>query len=165
MPYAITLIGRYDTWRQEEGDWLNETLPFKYFTYSVMSSYDTVPNYLFTEEVDMLGSIIIGKTIMEYETLLNENITKDNSFEREAFGLRALCINHYPFSSEVLKSKYDESKHDIMIGFAYTGDKWVASLRTTKEEVDCSVIAKQRGGGGHKAAARFEPKTFEEIWK
>ena len=165
IPYAITLIGRYDTWRQNEGDWENETLPFKYYCYSVMNSYDTVPDYIFEYE-DLVDCIIVGKYIMNSETLLNEIITKDNSFEKEVFGgLRALCINHYPFSSEVLKSKYDESKYDIMIGFAFTGKKWAVSLRSTKDEVDCSVIAKQRGGGGHKAAAGFESQTFEEIFK
>lgn len=165
MPYAITLIGRYDTWRLFEGDWKNETLPFSYFTYSIMSSSSNAPYYLFDNTINIKDSLGIGKTIMEYQERSNKIVTKSNSFEREVFGgLRALCINYYPFSSEILKSKYEESKHDIMIGFCFSNNMWIVSLRTTKEEVDCSVIARQRGGGGHRAAAGFEVKTFEEIF-
>jgi nanoRNase/pAp phosphatase (c-di-AMP/oligoRNAs hydrolase) len=68
------------------------------------------------------------------------------------------------FSSETCRSIYNPDKHDIMIGFILIGNKWSVSLRSAKEEVDVSLIAKRKGGGGHKGAAGFEVKTFEEIW-
>ncbi len=44
------------------------------------------------------------------------------------------------------------------------------SFRTTKEDVDVSIIAKKLGGGGHKKAAGFEVKgtieeALEKVWK
>jgi hypothetical protein len=102
---------------------------------------------------------------MKYQDIMDESATRSYSFEREAFGARVICLNVPYFNSESLKSKYDSNKHDIMIGFCYTGNKWSVSLRSGKEEFDVSVIAKQRGGGGHKGAAGFEVANFEDIFK
>ena len=51
-----------------------------------------------------------------------------------------------------------------MIGYCYTGTKWSISLRSSKPEFDVSIIAKQRGGGGHKGAAGFEVDNFKKIF-
>ncbi len=87
------------------------------------------------------------------------------AFEIEFEGLRAICLNQGAFSSNTLQTVYDPEKHDIMLGFQFNGRFWNVSLRSAKDEVDVSVIAKSRGGGGHKAAAGFEAKTFEGIFK
>lgn len=167
IPYAITLIGRYDTWRQNEGDWKNETLPFKYFMYGQCNSADTFPNeFLFYQpNVTKDIPIKIGKSIMKYQDMMDESATRAFSFPKEVYGgLRALVLNIPYFNSESLKTKYNKEDYDIMIGFCYTGNKWSVSLRSDKPEVDVSVIAKARGGGGHKGAAGFEVKIFEDIF-
>lgn len=46
--------------------------------------------------------------------------------------------------------------YDILIGFVFNGHEWRYSLRSTK--VDCSKVAMQYGGGGHKGAAGFNTK-------
>jgi nanoRNase/pAp phosphatase (c-di-AMP/oligoRNAs hydrolase) len=79
-------------------------------------------------------------------------------------GLRAICLNTRAFSSNTLKSVYNPDKHDVMIGFEYTGTKWSISLRSDND-IDVSVIAKVRGGGGHTKAAGFEVNNFEDIFK
>lgn len=87
------------------------------------------------------------------------------AFEREAFGgLKALCLNEGVFSSETMKTQKPE-RYDVLIGFVYNKSFWRVSLRTLKDDVDVSEIAKKRGGGGHKKAAGFEVKTFEDIFK
>jgi nanoRNase/pAp phosphatase (c-di-AMP/oligoRNAs hydrolase) len=107
----------------------------------------------------------IGKSIMKYQNTMNESITTKNSFERTAYGdYRCLCINYYPFSSEVMISKWDTSKYDFVMGFCYTGNKWSISLRSVGD-FDVSEIAKARGGGGHKNAAGFEVDSFDKIWE
>lgn len=43
-----------------------------------------------------------------------------------------------------------------MMPFVFTGKKWVFSIYSTHPEIDCSVLAKKYGGGGHKGAAGFQ---------
>lgn len=164
-PYAVTLIGRYDTWRQEEGDWQNETLPFKYYMYGACNSAETFPISVFRDMPNEIErKVESGKKIMNYENIMNEAICRTYSFEKEAYGLKAICINAPYFSSEVVKSVYNADIHDIMVGFCFSQGEWTVSLRSAKPEVDVSVIAKNRGGGGHKGAAGFKVKNFEDIF-
>lgn len=165
IPYAVTLIGRYDTWRQEEGDWQGETLPFKYCMYGMCNSAETFPTGLFYyDDAKIAPYLEIGKSIMKYENTMNESVCRSYSFEREAYGLKAICINAPYFSSEVVKSVYNADIHDIMVGFCFSQGEWTVSLRSAKPEVDVSIIAKARGGGGHKGAAGFKVKNFEDIF-
>lgn len=173
IPRAITLIGRYDTWRKDEGDWENETMPFKYFMYGNCNSVETFPsNWIFGIDKDEISyhytinnAIEIGKSIAKYQENMDEGIVRKNVFPIEAYGLKAIAINYFPFSSEVLKSIWDDSKYDIQIGFFYTNGKWGVSLRSIGDKVDCSLIAKARGGGGHKNAAGFEVTNFNKIFE
>lgn len=166
IPYAVTLISRYDTWRQSEGDWKNETLPFKYYMYGQCNTAETFPINLFkADKYDIELCLMDGKNIMKYQETLDEAVTKSYAFEKMAFGLRALVLNASFFSSDILKTKYDPLKHDIMLAFVYTGTQWSVSLRSAKPEFDVSVIAKERGGGGHLAAAGFEVDNFSNIFK
>lgn len=167
VPYAITLLGRYDTWRQEEGDWEGETLPFQYAMRVYCTSAETLSTVLLTEESDHLIKKLVseGKTVLLYQEQQDMLACQRSAFEATLGGLRAVCLNTRAFSSNTMKSVYNLEKHDIMVGFEYTGTKWSVSLRSDKPNVDVSVIAKSRGGGGHKAAAGFECETFDEIFK
>jgi nanoRNase/pAp phosphatase (c-di-AMP/oligoRNAs hydrolase) len=49
-----------------------------------------------------------------------------------------------------------------MLTFQYDGKAWQCSIYTTKNDIDCSVIAKSLGGGGHAGAAGF---TTDAIFK
>lgn len=167
VPHAITLIGRYDTWRQKEGEWENETLPFKYYMYGQSNSVETFPTHILALPENVIDTLVQkGVAIMKYQQMMDEAMTTAYSFEREAFGgLRAICCNVPYFSSETVGTAYNPDKHDIMIGFAFGGDNWRVSLRSAKPEVDVSVIAKGKGGGGHKGAAGFQVENFEDIFK
>lgn len=166
VPYAVTLIGRYDTWRQNEGYWVGETLPFKYYMYGQCNSTETFPRGLFKwNRQDIDDAISTGRGIMDYQEMMDASAARSYAFEIEAYGARALAMNQAYFNSESLKTVYNPEIHDIMIGFVYTGTKWSVSLRSAKPEFDVSAIAKERGGGGHKGAAGFEVKEFNDIFK
>ncbi len=165
IPKAITLLGRYDTWRQNEGDWEGETLPFQYWTRLECTSPETFPDFLFWEIADLKEQVEIGSYIIDYQEQQDMLACQRSSFERDFNGLRAICLNTRAFSSNTMKTVYDNEKHDIMVGFEYTGTKWSISLRSIGDKADCSIIAKERGGGGHKNAAGFECNTFDEIFK
>ena len=168
IPPIVELVGKYDTWRANGTyEWDTIVLPMKYYLYGKVSKPNDVTNYWFDEySGDIVDNMLeIGKSIMEYERKMDESKTNSYAFEREAYGLRALCINTNFMSSETMITKFDSSKHDIMIGFAYNGNNWGVSLRSVGDKVDVSQIARERGGGGHSQSAGFQAVTFEDIFK
>ena len=170
VPPIVELVGKYDTWRANgTNEWEATVLPMKYYLYGKVNKPEDVQiewfenNY--TAKERLLNMTIIGHSIMNYERKMDESKTNSYAFERKAYGLRALCINTNFMSSETMMTKFDSSKHDIMIGFAYNGNNWGISLRGIEGGVDVSQIAKERGGGGHKGAAGFQVDNFEDIFK
>lgn len=174
MPTAVKLLGEYDTWRNQDKErWDNAIMPFQYGMRMTCSSPETFQQQLFSKEQDIgilyadaFCSKIIeqGQLILSYQKTQNE-IACRYSFELEFDGLRAICLNNGGANSQVFASVYDENKHDLMIPFVFTGKHWTFSLYTTKEEIDCSVLAKTRGGGGHKKAAGFKLDSLPENFK
>ena len=172
IPPIVELVGKYDTWRANgTNEWEETVLPMKYYLYGKVNKPEDVKNYWFdsVEELyheDIIDDMLeIGKSIMEYERKMDESKTNSYAFERDVYGLRALCINTNFMSSETMMTKFDSSKHDIMIGFAYNGNNWGVSLRSIGDKVDVSQIAKERGGGGHSQSAGFQASTFDDIFK
>lgn len=170
MPTAVKLAGEYDTWRnQDKFRWDNAILPFQFGMRMFCNSPETFPPELF-DHYDIVTDnpvykiINDGKLILSYQKTQNERACK-SSFEIDFAGLRAICLNNGGANSQVFDSVYDESKHDVMIPFVFTGKHWTFSLYTTKDEVDCSVIAKSNGGGGHKKAAGFQLKELPDAFK
>lgn len=165
MPYAVSLLGKYDTWRNSDPkEWSEEILPFQYGMRLICNSPETFPVDLFDDrDSDVLKIIRNGKTIIEYQNSQNALLCKRAAFECSISGYRAICLNMGGASSQAFLSVYDESKHDVMMPFFFNGREWVFSLYTTKPEVDCSAIAKERGGGGHKGAAGFQASSLESI--
>ena len=171
IPPIVELVGKYDTWRANGTDeWDKHVLPVKYFLYGKVNKPEDIDSKWFIMD-ELLNALAladmfdIGKSIMEYERKMDESKTNSYAFEIEAYGLRALCINTNFMSSETMMTKFDSSKHDIMIGFAYNGNNWGVSLRSVGDKVDVSQIAKERGGGGHSQSAGFQASTFEDIFK
>lgn len=162
MPYGVFLLGQYDTWRQKE-NWNTQVLPFQYGLRAMTNSLENFPGMHVMDRWTWIDPIITqGKAILSYQASQNEKHCTELAFETEFKGLRAICLNSPLANSQAFESVWDESKHDVMICFRYNGKikQWVYSLYTTKDSVDCSVIAKEMGGGGHKKAAGFQHKDF-----
>lgn len=170
MPTAVKLLGEYDTWRNQDKErWDNAIMPFQYGMRMICSSPETFPPELFEMPAIVTDSPVYkiihdGQLILTYQKTQNERACR-SSFEIEFDGLRAICLNNGGANSQVFDSVYDEAKHDVMIPFVFTGKHWTFSLYTTKDEVDCSVIAKSKGGGGHKKAAGFKLDYLPENFK
>ena len=65
-------------------------------------------------------------------------------------GLKCFCLNRKG-NSLMFGDKINE--YDAVIPFYYNNGKFTYSIFSNKEDIDCSVIAKSYGGGGHKGAA------------
>lgn len=168
IPPVVELVGKYDTWRAfGTEEWEEEVLPVKYYLYGKVGHPDDVISEwladIYPHFLDLIT--LTGRSILAYERKMDEARTKSYAFETEAYGLRALCINTNFMSSETMISRFDPEKHDIQIGFAWNGRGWGVSLRSIEGGADASLIARERGGGGHKGAAGFEVKQFEDIFK
>jgi hypothetical protein len=96
-----------------------------------------------------------------------------NGFEIELFEpnleqgnyRKFVCINKERFNPINFGIDYHKDGYDGVACFHYTNGKWNFSLYNDNGLVDCSVIAKQFGGGGHKGAAGFVVDDLTVILK
>ena len=66
-----------------------------------------------------------------------------------------ICINEERFNPINFGIDYHKDGYDGVACFHFDGTHWNFSLYNDNGLVDCSAIAKQFGGGGHKGAAGF----------
>lgn len=165
-PKFIHLLGRYDVWdHSDQSLWDREILPFQYGMR--LENTDPSKNWEFWSNLFKADNtfyektIKIGKLILSYDAETSARYMRSHAYEIQFEGLRALAVNIGNVSSMFFASMYDPAKHDIMIAYSYIrGQFWGVTLYSDKPEVDCSMLAKKRGGGGHKGAAGFSSKDF-----
>ncbi len=170
-PLAVKLLGRYDVWDQ---DWSKDVVPFQYGLRTIknLDHNHNLWKELFSSPIDsqyvkeMIDGIIkVGKHVLRYVEASNADYCKHFSFEGTFQDLRAVYVNVCFATSSTFDSIYDPEKHDIMVYFGLRPDKqWRVGIRTTKDEIDCSVIAKSFGGGGHPKASGFQ-LDYPDLWK
>jgi len=168
LPAAVELLSRYDVWdKDKEGIVDAFQLGMKTYRRSQVMPDSSLWDDLFEDKDGIVQKIIAkGTVISEYHRGICERYAKGYSFEKEMFGLRAICCNVATFNSNFFDSVYDPEKHDIMIMFCTTKkESCVVSLYSTKPEVDCGKIAKTMGGGGHAGAAGFHIESAEKLFR
>lgn len=172
----VQLLGRYDIWDKTNIKlWNDKIVPFQYGIRSDKDIFDPCSKLwttlLFDSHTKTSKYVKDGNNILSYLKSQNQKIAQDGAFEYCLFpnggpykqediylntGWQCICLNTPLFSSQSFDSVYDESKYDIMMPFAkLKNGKWKVSLYSTHEYVDCGLIAKKYGGGGHKGAAGF----------
>lgn len=172
MNPLVLLLGMYDTWRNaDKQNWDDIVMPVQFGMRSICTKAEEFPMCLldplmslrdFQKELALFAAK--GDSIIKYQAKQNEFLAKRNAFEVNFKGLRAICMNGGAFNSQAFESVYDPAKHDVMMPFQYNGKVWNFSLYTTKEEVDCSVLAKSMGGGGHQKAAGFQVSNLNDVF-
>jgi len=168
IPVSVKLAGIFDTWRNgDKKQWEKAVLPFQYGLRMHCNSPESFDTRLFdTSSTKLIKKIIKeGAIILKAKKQENNYICKNSSFETEIKGFKAICLNTQTANSMMFDGVYDTKKHDIMISFSFIKDFWRFSIYTTKEDVDCSVIAKKFGGGGHKKAAGFQVNSLSEVFE
>lgn len=166
MPMAVHLLGVYDSWRNKDKEkWDKQVMPFQYGMRGICNSVDSFPMQYLDSDKGLNDIVHTGRTLLEYQKQQNTGLCRI-AFEKTFKGLRAICINASGTGSQTFESIWDENKYDLMISFFYNGrhDFYTVSLYSTKHEIDCSVLAKEMGGGGHKGAAGFQTNDFKTIF-
>lgn len=156
IPTFIKLLAEYDVWNHTDP----RTLSFQYGMRQFKDTYplnqDLWQSLFDVEEVHRITEV--GGIIIEYQDSENGKYCRARSFDVEIDGLKCIALNKGLTNSKVFDSVWDPEKYDAMMTFCLMSpDKgWTISLYTDKPSVDVSIIAKNRGGGGHKQAAGFQ---------
>lgn len=162
MNPVIKLLGRYDVWDNKDiVKWDNEILPFQFGMSLIVQNANTFPLNMITHPTQKHIDHIIdnGNSILKYQLRSNEIACRGGAFEFKFHEYRCIALNIGMANSSAFDSVWDETKYDIMFRFAYTGRVWNISIYATNDEIDCSAIATQMGGGGHRGAAGFRLTT------
>jgi oligoribonuclease NrnB/cAMP/cGMP phosphodiesterase (DHH superfamily) len=156
VPLIVTLLGRYDVWDHKN---FPDALPIQYGA----KQYDTHPTTTRAMSIwngwfcDYPTQVFAeGLAIQGYVVAQNKDLMVRLSFDTELDGLKCLALNKQPASSTIFESQWDPEKYDAMLAFGFLKDKWTVSLYTDSKDINVSIVAKDRGGGGHKQAAGFQ---------
>lgn len=184
IPEIVRLLGLYDSFRHKGTDEEKKVLEFQYGARQCISNYEEAYNYLKQEilhnnpiescerEENPIYKIWnIGKAIYQYlcteakqtykngfEVQFQENTKVDVNGHPEIDGIKfrkLICINKERFNPINFGIDYHKEGYDGAACFHYANGMWNFSIYNDNGLVDCSVIAKQYGGGGHKGASGF----------
>lgn len=181
MPEIIRLLGMYDSFRHKGTDEEQKILEFQYGARQCISNYEEAYDYLIRSKDDKLhqsgqyfDNVInqiydSGKAIYKYlctdakqaykngfQIELKEPVYDINSVGAGFAKRKFICINKERFNPINFGINYHEGGYDGCACFYRRPDgKWSFSLYNDNGNVDCSVIAKQFGGGGHRGASGF----------
>jgi len=169
LPDSIHLLGRYDIWDNKDLNiWNNIILPFQMgFNLVPTNPIDdeafntTWFSIFYKNNFDIDNIINKGKVIIQYQNNVNERLMRWLPEELEFNGYRAIVANNPIKNSGIFGSIWNEDKYDIMICYSKSKYDIGVSLFTTKKNIDCSMLAKKYGGGGHEKAAGFGVKKVE----
>jgi len=102
----------------------------------------------------------VGDRVQLYQQNIDASYAGEMAFPVELFDYKGIAMN-LRGNSQTFKSVWDPKKYDMMVMFYRTNKGvYTVSFYTTKDDVDCSVIAKKLGGGGHQKSAGCQVKTL-----
>ena len=166
-PLIVNYLGLYDSFRHKGTEQENKILEFQYGARSIISSYADAYEYLLLcynrnngkdntkglEYIQNLGEGIFKYLKKEASSVMRSSFSV--IFEMESKKYKFIAVNKDRFNPSNFELDYHEKGYDGAMCFALYDTNWSVSLYNENGEVDCSVIAKQFGGGGHKGAAGF----------
>ena len=182
MPEIVRLLGRYDCFGHKGTNEEQKVLEFQYGARQCISNYQEAYDKLiesFNDKLYNTGQYFDnalnqiydkGKAIYQYLCTEAKQAYK-NRFPLELYfskesGLspvRFVCINKERFNPINFGIDYHADNYDGCACFHFANGAWNFSLYNDNGKVDCSVIAKQFGGGGHKGAAGFLVTDINSI--
>ena len=183
MPEIVRLLGRYDCFGHKGTDEEQKVLEFQYGARQCISNYDEAYRELEfslrTEDNAFNTWYAIwnkGKYIYQYlcteaKQTYNKGFSIWLYYEypgkiiNTCTPFKFICINKERFNPINFGIDYHADGYDGVACFHYANGKWNFSIYNDNGEVDCSIIAKQFGGGGHKGASGFVVDDINQIIK
>lgn len=182
MPEIVRLLGRYDCFGHKNTSEERTVLEFQYGARQCISNYEEAYHYLnqtltipdIRDRQNVVKTIHNqGKSIYQYlcteakQTYKNGfeiNFNQTNYHPHDGVK-KFICINKERFNPVNFGIDYHKDGYEGAACFHYDGKLWSFSLYNDNGLVDCSTIAKQLGGGGHKGAAGFKIDNINKIIK
>jgi oligoribonuclease NrnB/cAMP/cGMP phosphodiesterase (DHH superfamily) len=185
IPEIVRLLGRYDCFGHKGTDEEQKVLEFQYGARQIISNYQEASDWLgksfihgVIEKIHEQGKAIYsylcieakqsyknGFRILFFEPTKVEGLIDGNGgTTNDAFIARKfICINKERFNPINFGIKYHEDGYDGCACFHYANNRWNFSIYNDNGKVDCSLIAKSFGGGGHKGASGFIVSDIQDI--
>lgn len=178
IPEIVRLLGRYDCFGHKNTSEEKKVLEFQYGARECISNYEEAYEWLIKKPwIDIIDYIHTkGRAIYQYlcteakqdykNTFPIEFILVSGKIDNKgSIGTtthyKFLAINKQRFNPINFGIDYHKDGYDGFACFWYSSNgKWNWSLYNDNGKVDCSAIAKQYGGGGHKGAAGFVQDTL-----
>lgn len=163
-PTLIRLAGEYDIWDHRDPRAALLQLGLRSIT---PEKLDELLHYQFCCDAAGADRLYL-EPVLERGRIIQGFIDQQNAshmhraYVTEFEGLRFLVLNGRG-NSLTFKSRVDETKPDALMTWFFDGTKTRVSLYHApgREDIDLSVIAVKRGGGGHRGACGFEVKG---VW-
>lgn len=174
IPDWVIYIAGYDVWRDYGSPvWETRSMPFRLALQHLKCDPQGVCDLfqIASEKYESTslchGLLLKGQTIKEYVEAENEFVVNNPSLVHEVQMVanerlfKVLAINK-SLHGDMFKG-HDMSKFDFAVGYFHENNCWKISLRGCGKGFDLGAIANKHGGGGHKDAAGFRVKTFQDI--
>jgi len=180
IPEIVRLLGRYDCFGHKGTPEEKKVLEFQYGARQFITNYDEaflhIEHYLTNTEYQFLKNQVNVAAILEKgKTIYEYLITKAKQIWKRAYEINLLtesqgvikiaCLNEERFNPINFGIDYHAEGYGAVLCYWYEDQKWKFSAYNEDGNVDCSILAKSFGGGGHKGAAGFVSKTIEEWTK
>ncbi len=170
LPEIIRLLGMYDSFRHKGTEEEQKVLEFQYGARQLIINYNDAYKYLVEVSSNNTnwGTLEIannGHYIYNYLKVEAKQVYK-NSFNFTFYPkmqndgslikpINFLMVNKERFNPINFDINYHNDGYDGFACFWYNNNKWNFTLYNDNGNIDCSKLAKQYGGGGHKGAAGF----------
>jgi len=163
VPELVRLLGMYDCFRHKGTFEESKVLEFQYGARAEIHGWEQAYFYLkyLNSDLDILTVHNKGVTIYRYLLAQAKDIYKRGFqvvFMEGDIGRKFICFNTERFNPVNFGIDYHADGYDGAACFHYkhgSTPKWMFSIYNDNGMVDCSVIAKALGGGGHKGASGF----------
>ena len=176
LPEIVRLLGLYDSFRHKGTSEEQKVLEFQYGARTYIKNYNDAYEALTIKTTVLISGIKeAGKGIYQYLCTEAKQAYKNRfsvwlvepHITLMPSTYKFICINKERFNPINFGIDYHSEGYDGACCFHYDGktNLWRFSLYNDNGEVDCSKIAKQYGGGGHKGAAGFvlSPDDFNRF--
>lgn len=182
IPEIVRLLGRYDCFGHKGTKEELKVLEFQYGARQCITDYTQAYYYLTSINKPLIHLDVIerihkdGKSIYKYLctdakqsykngfTIILKESTSSTGYTNTF--RKFICINKERFNPINFGIDYHFEGYDGAACFHMTSEgKFAFSLYNDNGKVDCSVIAKSFGGGGHRGAAGFicDLETFKNL--
>lgn len=153
IPYSVTLLGAYDSYRHKGTKDEDIVAYFQYASRTYINNPESCMKIL-EPDFSATDYVYKGETIYKY---LYYEALKTKSFTIELDGYKFKSYNKSFFNPKNFNIPVDN--HDGFICFAYAENFWTITIYS--DTIDCSEICKSYGGGGHAGAAGFTTKSLQ----